>query len=91
MRSFTFSVPTFQPEVNNLRASGLRIDARFVAGEPISAGDVVFFTEFPDNTLVARVVTPDRLPDIEGPLYVAVSRDSHFELTFREVSRDDIE
>ncbi len=77
--------------MDNLRASALRLDARFVAGEPISAGDVVFFTEFPDNTLVARLVTPERLPDIDGPLYVAVSHDSHSELTFREVSRDDFE
>ncbi len=74
-----------------MRFSKLCAGARFVAGNDITAGDVVFFTEFPDNTFVARALTREQLPSVDGPMYVAVSFDSQGDLTFREVSRDEID
>lgn len=74
-----------------MRAAKLRLDAHFVAGDEISGGDIVFFTELPDNVLVARAVTREQLSEIVGPLYLALALDTQGDLTFREVSRDDLD
>lgn len=71
-------------------ASQLRPGARFVAGDAISAGDVVYFSELPGDTLVARTVTREILASIQGSLYVAIADGGPEELTFREVSRTDL-
>lgn len=57
--------------------------------DDLSPGDIVFFQQVGPSAIVARLASPELLPELTGPLFVLEVTETK-SVRFRQVSRDEL-